>query len=70
MPDMDHLRKQITKHTSAPVTKRPKTGAQTTDPETTESADVSTEAAAVKTENGLGENSAAPTLRHEMHEQQ
>jgi hypothetical protein len=66
---MDHLRKQITTHTSAPVTKRPKVGAQTTDPGTTESADVSTEAAAAAA-NGLGDNSAAPTLRHEMHEQQ
>lgn len=67
---MDKFRKQITKRMRAPVTKRPKTGAQTIDPHTTESADVSTEAAAAKTENGLGENSAAPTLRHEMHEQQ
>ncbi len=67
---MDRLRKQLTKRSSAPAVKRPEAGAQTPDPHTTEQATDSAEAAAADTTTGLGPNSQAPTLRHDMHDQQ
>ncbi len=67
---MERLRKQIGSYfgvTRTPVVAPPPP--HPTDPHTTEHAADSAEAAAADTASGLGPNSQAPTLRHDMHEQ-
>ncbi len=68
---MERLRKQVGNYfgvTSKPVVAPPPP--HPTDPHTTEHASDSAEATAADTANGLGPNSQAPTLRHDMHDQQ
>jgi len=67
---MERLRKQIGDFfgvTSTPAVAP--TPPHPTDSHTTEHAADSAEVAAADTDSGLGPNSQAPTLRHDMHDQ-